>query len=836
MGKSKSSHKKDDDKKKKGFKKKSEKNSNSLKSLKANQKQSPAPDNKSLKSLKKIQKQLDEIVAHREAENKRIKALKKTTSVLSKQTSALSEQNTTLSKQASSISKQVKKTESRLSKRALNKDLQRIKTSLDKKSSQFDKESSKLSKEIALFKDLTHRVEHKIQVLESRLLEKETSPSAEQLESLNKNNALLFKKISYFEEELNQFSETYLQPGQSTAEFAEQLTLLNQIINQLSKNYDEHDTQIKLLQTDTSNIRKSLQLETSNFQQESLSHQRDIESHQRDIKSHQHAIEDQQQGMDVLKETVTNLQHNMGEHQQALKSIDAKMADFLPQTDRKDEQNSQQKEQYQAFEQQFKQEHQQELQQLSNTISTIENSQQQLISPLEAHLQELDKNIQSLQQDIKKQENQFNEQRSHEPDKDTASIQFDHFNETLNKLSQQIYDVTEQANNLQHSFSEVQAQQNTDNAHHEELLKQYLFQQQQLEKHERQLAKLIPILSQSEVNTQQLEQISDSLSQLSNIQNNLAHLENDFQANLLTLDKKVDKGHRQYQKNIDELVGHQRKTASYQQEQSVSLKQLSEQIKTRSLLFGIGLISVLTISTLLFFKQEVFNQDSFNQASSTQANKQALIAQIKTDITNETFTEINALTRQNSSIINEQLVQIRESIEQVRNQAVPAPQTTSSSALQDLENTWREQHQILQEGLSKTQSEQQELNKTVVQLSETVSTVSNQLQQLQKSVAENFNASPRNKQSEIEIITIQKSASPFYTIQLLGALQKKSVFSFIRQHHLSDTSRIYQTKLQDKPWYILVQGHYPSYSQAKEKLQQLPDFLKENGPWIKKLP
>lgn len=776
MAKAKSSKNKDDNNKKKGSK--------ALKSLHADQKKSPMPADKSLNSLKKIQKQLDSIVSRREVKNKQIKELKKKTIALGEQTSALSRQTTALSKQA-------KKSESQLSKYALNKDLQRIKTALEKKIIQFDKDTNTLSNEITLFKDLTHRVEKKIQTLEIRKSEEKAAPSASQLLSLNKNNERLFKKVSYFEEKLKQFSDTFILPEEASAEFTEQLDVLSQTILQLSENSQEHDTQIKLLQTDTGNLRKSLQ--------------RDLESQQQVIESHQN-------GMDKLEKTVTSLKHSMGEHDRDLKS------------------------------------HQLDL----------NNKMDQFNDQLKLSQNELKQQIQLV----------------HEPEHNVDLEQFKQFNETLDKLSEQLSVVTEQSSSLQTLFSALQAQQSTDSEHHDELSRQYLTQQQQLENHEGQLVQLLPVISQSSKNKEQLNQISDSLEELAHTPDEHSEQGNDIQSSLLTLDQKIDRDHEQYQDSIDKLASqqqaidnfllkiknlqqdiknlqqhtdnlqkntdnhqkdidhHQLKMVSYQQEQSASVNQLNKQIKTRSLLFSLGLISVLAISTLLLFNQDIFNQ----LAEKNEADRQELITQIKADITNDTFTQINALSKQNSSIISQQFNQVRNSIKEVRKQTKLISKTDSKMDIQALQNNWREQHQILQEGLSDTQTEQQGLNKTVVQLAEKISTVSNQFQQLQKSITQKSDISPRNRLPDIEIIEIEKIKSSFYTIQLLGALQKESIRSFIRQHQLSDTSRIYQTEFQDNPWYILVQGHYSSFSQAKEKLQQLPEFLQKNGPWIKKLP
>ncbi len=817
-----------------------------LKSLKADQTQSPAPGKKSVKILKNIQKQLDEIVSQREIASKTVKKLDKKTRL---------------------ISKQVEASESQLSKLAFNKDLQRIKASLEKKNKQFEKESTQLSSEISQFKNLTQRVEKKI-----RKLEQQTVPSTNQFQTLNNNNEHLLKKISNFEEELNQFFDTYIHPDDAISGFSKQLNRLNKVIKQASKDQQKNNKQINQLQNDTTKLKESFQQKTRHLADEDLNLKKGIESYQQEFMSHQ-------------------LEYKS--HQQEYKS------------------------------------HQLE----------IESNQQKLLAPLESHLHKLEKSIQLLQQEytehlkissgdnnnlseLSQQQhelsdkfNQFNDHLSQsqdelkqhleqiqKSDKNDNLSERNHSNEALEKLSLQLSDVTEQSNKLQALFDTVQEEQKINNDHHDELSKQYLLQQQQLDKYESQLLQLPTLITLSESSTKHIEKITGSLEQLSDSQNSLSQLEVEQQSKLQSLEQKIDDSHEQHQENINKLLhyqqnleskaiqsesyqrnveshqqdieshqhdieshqlgienlqrgikklqqnteahqqemdsrqedmkahqldleNHQHKVLSYQQDQSVSLSQLSELIKKRSPIFSLGLVAVLGVAALLYF----------TQGQHTETEK--LIAQIKTDVTNETFTKINALTKQNSAIINQKFNQINDSIQQVSLQAGQKPETINIDALK---NTWQEQFTVLQEAMTGTQTKQQELNQTVIKLSESINTVTNQYQLIQKKLSlKAESALQRNNQQTnkktMEITNLNNTPS-FYAIQLLGALQKESVISYIKQHHLTDTTRIHQTEFQGKPWYILVQGHYSSFAQAKEELQQLPDVLQENAPWIKKLP
>lgn len=855
MGKAKSSKNKDDKKKKKSLNKElirnSKKESELLKSLKTDHSVTPVSKGKSLNSLKKIKKQLNKILASREAEEKQLKALKDKTT---------------------DLSQQLKLTEANLSQYASNDDVQKINALLEQKNLKFKKKTQQISTEIELFKDLNHRVEQKIQALE----DKEALPSAQQWQSLTDKNDLLYKKIHYFEEALNQFADTYIAPEQDNSKFDTQIKQLSNTITQLNQqlldNHQTHDTQIKLLQTDTGNIRKSLQ---------------------RDIKNHQKLIDNHHQGMKSLKQKISSIKDNVDDQQQQLKSIDGKLS-------------------------------------AQSSANTATEQYQQLLSPLEDHLEALENKVQQLQQEYSKQQLETESETSSEEHNDLVKLrdqqqeinaQVEQFNkqlhqtqedfkqqilqltdtatkaddnqlpETLEQLNQQIFTVSEQADKLQNLFDTLQEQQSTENAHHDELAKQYLSQQQQLEKHNTQLLELLPVMSQSEQHEQQLQQLADSLAELTQHQNNLTEHENESQHYRDSIDallKRQDeieshqqdiKSHQRsvesHQQNFEshqqnfksqqddlasrhieldkrqndienhhlDVESQQRKIVSYQQDQGVSLKQLDEQLKNRSRWFTAGLLTVLAVSTLL-----IFNQDQL-QTISHGDNEQALVERLKTAVTNETFTKINALTRQNSEIINKQFTQLRKSIEQIRQETQAGlktiPPSTTSVALDDLIEKKLEDKleakitakvESLQKTTEKTQKIQQQLNKTVQQLALQVSSVDLQIKQIQQAITAQPSTAQQQSNADIKIIQLATNTPVFYTIQLLGARQKESIISFLKQNSLSNEHKIYQVELQGQPWYILVQGHFSSFAQAKEKLQQLPEIFKKNGSWVKKLP
>ncbi|MCU7801191.1 MAG: hypothetical protein KZQ70_13900, partial [gamma proteobacterium symbiont of Lucinoma myriamae] len=264
---------------------------------------------------------------------------------------------------------------------------------------------------------------------------------------------------------------------------------------QSKESHQDHDSQIKLLQTNTSNIRQllqqdydssqamanSLQLDTERLQQNIERYQQDIESHQQEIKNNRHDIDDLQSDLQSYRQDIKT-------YQQETKS-----------------------------------------QQQQNNIIFAETTQQKLLTPVATQLNELERNFNALQQEYTNQQNvlsvdnkefselndklnQFNEQlkkteddvKNHtqllrESDKDENLQHFQHLENHLNTLSQQFSDASEQSISLQNLLNHIQEQQNTTLGQQDEIAKQFLTQQQHLESHDTQLIQLNPILTKTDI-------------------------------------------------------------------------------------------------------------------------------------------------------------------------------------------------------------------------------------------------------------------------------------------------------------------------------------------------
>lgn len=73
------------------------------------------------------------------------------------------------------------------------------------------------------------------------------------------------------------------------------------------------------------------------------------------------------------------------------------------------------------------------------------------------------------------------------------------------------------------------------------------------------------------------------------------------------------------------------------------------------------------------------------------------------------------------------------------------------------------------------------------------------------------------------------------TVQLLAVTQEKITREFISQHNLSDRAKVYQTKRNNKVWWVVTIGSYASLNDAKSALSALPGVLRKNKPFYKKI-
>lgn len=82
--------------------------------------------------------------------------------------------------------------------------------------------------------------------------------------------------------------------------------------------------------------------------------------------------------------------------------------------------------------------------------------------------------------------------------------------------------------------------------------------------------------------------------------------------------------------------------------------------------------------------------------------------------------------------------------------------------------------------------------------------------------------------------SIQSAPAGYYTLQLSSASQSVMLNAYACQQQLSHYW-VYQTRRDGKPWYVLVNGVYPSLSLAKNAVAQLPADVQAKKPWARQI-
>ena len=73
-----------------------------------------------------------------------------------------------------------------------------------------------------------------------------------------------------------------------------------------------------------------------------------------------------------------------------------------------------------------------------------------------------------------------------------------------------------------------------------------------------------------------------------------------------------------------------------------------------------------------------------------------------------------------------------------------------------------------------------------------------------------------------------------FVIQLVGAREPANIEAFIERHQLAGQVETMQTWLHSDAWYIVLMGPYPDYEIATQALENLPDALRNAGPFVRR--
>lgn len=74
-----------------------------------------------------------------------------------------------------------------------------------------------------------------------------------------------------------------------------------------------------------------------------------------------------------------------------------------------------------------------------------------------------------------------------------------------------------------------------------------------------------------------------------------------------------------------------------------------------------------------------------------------------------------------------------------------------------------------------------------------------------------------------------------WTIQILAARDPATLLKFAHNNHLGRESAWYQTRVSNKPLYILVHRNYADHGTASQAIATLPEVLQRQRPWVKSL-
>lgn len=74
-----------------------------------------------------------------------------------------------------------------------------------------------------------------------------------------------------------------------------------------------------------------------------------------------------------------------------------------------------------------------------------------------------------------------------------------------------------------------------------------------------------------------------------------------------------------------------------------------------------------------------------------------------------------------------------------------------------------------------------------------------------------------------------------FTVQIVGALSEANIKAFVAANPLTAESGYFETRLNGKPWFVVVAGSFDSRESAAAMVESLPAAVKASGPWVRDL-
>jgi septal ring-binding cell division protein DamX len=82
---------------------------------------------------------------------------------------------------------------------------------------------------------------------------------------------------------------------------------------------------------------------------------------------------------------------------------------------------------------------------------------------------------------------------------------------------------------------------------------------------------------------------------------------------------------------------------------------------------------------------------------------------------------------------------------------------------------------------------------------------------------------------------ISKANKSAFTIQIVADDNSKTVSDFINENGLTGKAEAVKIFRNGKPWFIAVTGEYPDFNSAQKAIRQLPQDVREEKPFVKKI-
>ncbi|MGL5008203.1 MAG: AAA family ATPase [Plesiomonas sp.] len=80
---------------------------------------------------------------------------------------------------------------------------------------------------------------------------------------------------------------------------------------------------------------------------------------------------------------------------------------------------------------------------------------------------------------------------------------------------------------------------------------------------------------------------------------------------------------------------------------------------------------------------------------------------------------------------------------------------------------------------------------------------------------------------------LEKISPQHYTVQLSGSHSLSDAWKLVEKSGRASTLTVYETRRNNKPWYVIISGNYANANAAKQAIAALPTVLKKEQPWVK---